>query len=248
LRLIAEKEVLMAQEQYVCLACGFNMIGFHPEHCPFCGAPKTQFVTSEECSARYRVVGTPVNDRVTRLNSVPALGIEHAAYRIETDGGSCWIDCPSSFDASLPATDSLLFTHHHFLGASNLYRDMFGAKVHIHQADSLHDICRPFSFDVTFTENFVHNGIEAFHVDGHTPGFTFYIFQDLLFICDYVFLTDNGMKYNPFGPADRTMAGGRQIAEILKDRKITTVCGYNYVVNYPEWKRRFDEGPIFGGY
>jgi hydroxyacylglutathione hydrolase len=42
------------------------------------------------------------------------------------------------------------------------------------------------------------------------------------------------MKYNPFGPADRTMEGGRQIAEILKDRTITTVCGYNYVVDYPE--------------
>jgi hydroxyacylglutathione hydrolase len=238
----------MAQEQYVCLACGFNMIGFHPEHCPFCGAAKSHFITSEECSARFRVVGTPVNGRVTRLNSVPALGIEHAAYRIETDGGPCWIDCPSSFDASLPKSDSLLFTHHHFLGASNLYRDLFDAKVHIHQADSLHDICRPFSFDVTFTENFVHHGIEAFHVDGHTPGFTFYIFEDVLFICDYVFLTDNRMKYNPFGPADRTMEGGRRIAEILRDRKITTVCGYNYLVEYPEWKRRFDEGPIFGGY
>jgi hypothetical protein len=55
-------------------------------------------------------------------------------------------------------------------------------------------------------------------------------------------------KYTPFGPADRTMERGGHLAEILKDRKSTTVCGYNYVVDYPEWKRRFDAGPIFGGY
>jgi glyoxylase-like metal-dependent hydrolase (beta-lactamase superfamily II) len=238
----------MEREQYVCLVCGFNMVGFHPDNCPFCGATKKHFITAEECSARYRVVTKPVNGKVTRLNSHPALGIEHAAYRIDTGRGACWIDSPSSFDASLQRAETIFFTHHHFLGASNLYRQQFGAEVRIHHDDSLHEICRPFIFDGTFRENFVHKGIEAFHVDGHTPGFTFYIFEETLFICDYVFLAGDGMKYNPFGPADRTVAGGDQIREILKGRTLSTVCGYNYVTGYDDWKRRFDAGPIFGGY
>jgi glyoxylase-like metal-dependent hydrolase (beta-lactamase superfamily II) len=238
----------MKREQYVCLVCGFNMVGFYPDHCPFCGAAKKHFITAEECSARYRVAGTPVNEKVTRLNSHPALGIEHAAYRVETGNGACWIDCPSSFDASLKRTDTIFFTHHHFLGASNLYRELFTAEVRIHHDDSVHEICRPFTFDGTFKENFAHHGIEAFHVDGHTPGFTFYIFEDVLFICDYVFLDGSGMKYNPFGPAGRTVEGGSRILEILEGRKLSTACGYNYVIGYDDWRRRFAAGPLFGGY
>jgi len=238
----------MKREQYVCLVCGFNMIGFHPDHCPFCGAAKKHFITAEECSARYRVVATPVSGKVTRLNSHPPLGIEHAAYRIETSGGACWIDCPSSFDPSLKPAEKIIFTHHHFLGASNLYRELFAAEVQIHRDDSVHEICRPFSFDTVFDENFVLHGIEAFHIDGHTPGFTFYIFEGHLFICDYVFLAGDGMKYNPFGPAGKTLDGGRRIREILDGRKIATVCGYNYVIDYDDWERRFAAGPLFGGY
>lgn len=238
----------MNREQHVCLACGFNMIGFHPDHCPFCGASAKHFITAQECSARFHVTSTPVNHKVTRLNSQPPLGIEHAAYRIETGNGACWIDCPSCFDASLAKAETILFTHHHFLGASNLYREHFVAEVRIHQMDSTHDICRPFSFDVTFQENFVHKGIEAFHIGGHTPGFTCYIFEDVFFICDYVFLDGDALKYNPFGPADLTIAGGRVIEDIIRDRQLTTVCGYNYVIGYDDWKRRFDAGPVFGGY
>ena len=238
----------MKQEQYVCLVCGFNMVGFHPDTCPFCGARKERFITAEECSARFKVVSTPVNEKVTRLNSEPALGYEHAAYRIETGQGTVWIDCPSSFDTSLPSVDSILFTHHHFLGASNLYREHFGARVRIHQADSRHDICRPFSFDDPFDKKFTHHGIEAFHVDGHTPGFTFYIFEETLFICDYVFLDGDGMKLNPFGSAERTIAGSQRIREILQHRQLAFVCGYNYVIVYPEWQRRFETDAPFGGF
>lgn len=237
----------MEQEQYVCLVCGFNMIGFYPDNCPFCGAARKHFITARECSDRYRVIGTLVNDKVTRLNSSPPLGLEHAAYRIETRSGPCWIDSPSSFDSSLKPAERIFFTHHHFLGASNLYRKHFDARVHIHHDDSVHDICRPFSFDVTFKENFSHHGIEAFHVGGHTPGFTCYIFEGLLFICDYVFLAGDDMKYNPFGPAGETVAGGCRIRGILEGRALSTVCGYNYVVPYDDWIRRFAAGPIYDG-
>jgi hydroxyacylglutathione hydrolase len=238
----------MKREQYVCLVCGFNMIGFHPDRCPFCGAAKEHFITAEECSAHYKVVATPVSEKVSRLNSHPPLGLEHAAYHIETGHGPCWIDCPSSFDRSLKPAERIFFTHHHFLGASNLYRELFAAQVHIHHDDSVHWICRPFLFDITFDENFLDQGIEAFHVGGHTPGFTFYIFEDLLFICDYVFLEGDGMKYNPFGPAGQTVAGGSRIREILEGRELSMVCGYNYVIGYDDWKRRFYAGPLFSGY
>ncbi len=238
----------MNKEQYVCLVCGFNMIGFHPERCPFCGASARHFITAAECSSRFKVVSTPVNGKVTRLNSLPALGIEHAAYRIETGRGACWIDSPSCYDASLEQTDAIFFTHHHFLGASNLYREHFKAQVRIHQRDSVHAICRPFTFDATFEDSFVHQGIEAFPIDGHTPGFTLYIFEDVLLICDYVFLGEGVMKFNPFGPADRTIAGGERIGKILDGRTLSFVCGYDYVIDYAEWKDRFDAGPVFGGY
>lgn len=231
----------MKKEQYVCLVCGFNMVGFHPDTCPFCGALQEQFITAEECSARFKVVSTPVNEQVTRLNSQPALGYEHAAYQIETGESRIWIDCPSSFDTSLPRADFILFTHHHFLGASNLYRDLFGAQVFIHRADSRHELCRPFRFDQYFDQNFTHYGIEAFHVDGHTPGFTFYIFKETMFICDYVFLEGNGMKLNPFGPSEQTIAGSRRIRDLLDGRQLATVCGYNYVIDYREWRRRWED-------
>ena len=238
----------MKKEQYVCLVCGFNMVGFHPDTCPFCGAKKERFITAEECSVRFKVVATPVNAKVTRLNSQPSLGFEHAAYRVETGQRAYWIDSPSSLDASLPRVDTILFTHHHFLGASNLYREQFNARVAIHQADSRHEICRPFTFDDMFNEDFTHLDIEAFHVDGHTPGFTFYIFEQTLFICDYVFLEGDGMKLNPFGPADRTIAGCRRIRELLDGRNLATVCGYNYVISYPDWRSRLDAAPPFGGF
>lgn len=234
----------MEKEQYVCLACGFNMVGFHPDHCPFCGAAKEHFITAAVCSARYKVVATPVNNKVTRLNSRPALGYEHAAYRIETGRGVCWIDCPSCFDPSVDPMETIFFTHHHFLGASNLYRLEFGAGVHLHVNDAADDMCSPFTFDAVFSGSFIHQGIEAFPVDGHTPGFTFYLFEDTLFICDYVFCSDADMKFNPYGPAELTLAGGRRIAEILAGRKLATVCGYNYVIDYDVWKQKFIAGPL----
>jgi glyoxylase-like metal-dependent hydrolase (beta-lactamase superfamily II) len=231
----------MHVEQYVCTVCGYNMVGYYPTRCPFCGAGRERFITSEECSRKFQVKGTPVNENVTRLNSVPALGIEHAAYRVETEGKAFWIDCPSSLDKGLKPADVLMFTHHHFLGASNQYRELFSCQVRIHKLDSAHDLCRGFPFDVTFEQNFKEDGIEAFHIDGHTPGFSLYIFEDLLFICDYVFLQDGGMIYNPYGPRDETLAGGEKIRKILDGRDIRQVCGYNYVAEYTDWKKRFGE-------
>lgn len=236
----------MEQEQYVCLVCGFNMIGFHPDTCPFCNASKENFITSRECSKRFKVTGTKVTDHVTRLRSEPALGIEHSAYRVDEGARSFWIDSPSSFNPDIKPVNSILFTHHHFLGASNLYRKKFNARVYIHKLDSLHAISKPFTFDKTFEGGFTAGGLEAFHIDGHTPGFTFYIHGHVLFICDYVFIKDGTMRFNPFGPADKTRAGGDDARKILQGRDLKTVCGFNYFMDFTGWWRMFtallDEG------
>ena len=230
----------LKKEQYVCLVCGVNMVGYCPDKCPFCGVSKEEFITSEECSDRFSVKGSTVNNKVTQLSSVPSLGLEHSAYRIETDKKTYWIDCLSSFDNRLKPMDVIIFTHHHFLGASNLYRDHFSSSVYIHKLDSAHKICQAFTFDKTFLEDFTEDGIDAFHIDGHTPGFTFYIFEDILFVCDYVFLKEGEMLYNPFGPKKDTRDGGRKLKNIIENRNINAVCGYNYVVDYTDWKTKFD--------
>ncbi len=231
---------VVKKEQYVCLVCGYNIVGYYPDNCPFCGAPKEKFITSAECSAKFKVMGTPVNEKVTRLNSFPALGLEHAAYRIETGEKSFWIDCPSCFDNRLEPVDAIIFTHHHFLGASNQYREFFKSQVCIHDLDSAHKICAGFTFDVKFKENFFEKGIEAFHSGGHTPGFTFYIFENILLICDYVFVQKEGMHFNPYGPQRETRECAFIIDKILQSREISKVCGYNYVIEYREWRDKFN--------
>lgn len=235
-------------KQYVCLVCGYNMVGYSVAHCPFCGAPESRFITAEECSERFKVKETPVNGKVSRLNSVPSLGLEHAAYRIETGGKAYMIDSPSSFDKIIQPVDVVLFTHHHFLGASNLYRAFFHSGVCIHKLDSEHDLCQGFTFDKRFVENFTDHGIEAFHIGGHTPGFTMYIFDEVLFICDYVFLKEGGMIFNPYGPRDETIAGGAKIRNLVAGRNLKIICGYNYVTDFSEWIDKFGERPLSIGH
>ncbi len=230
----------MHNEQYVCLVCGFNMIGYHPDNCPFCGVTKDNFITSEECSTLFKVKEIKVNDKVTRLNSVPSLGLEHAAYRVKTGDITVWVDCPSSFDNTLEPADVITFTHHHFLGAVNQYRSLFSAEVRLHAKDTVHDICREFPFDLKFVEDYAHSGLEATHIDGHTPGFTFYTFEDVLLVCDYVFLSDGGLNFNPYGNKKMTVEGGKKLMEVIEDGDFKHVCGYNYVSDYSDWLDKYN--------
>jgi hypothetical protein len=71
-------EVTMA-ERYVCTKCGYNMAGYYPLSCPFCGAGRNAFFTAGERSGRFRVRSMPGGDGVQMLQSVPRLGIEHTA-------------------------------------------------------------------------------------------------------------------------------------------------------------------------
>lgn len=136
--------------QYVCTACGFNVIGFQSKRCRFCGATPDYFLTAKECSEKFKLQSTPINDKVTQLKLVPSLGYEHIAYCIKTSGKVIWIDCLSSFDFSVVPMDYILFTHNDFLGASNLYRQHFNARVWIHARDAAHPNSRFFTFDRCF--------------------------------------------------------------------------------------------------
>lgn len=229
-------------QQLVCTACGFNMIGYCPKRCRFCGATPDHFLSAEECSRTYRVQSTPVSDCVTQLKSVPQLGYEHAAYQVNTDDAIIWIDCPSSFDVSIAPMDYILFTHNDFLGASNLYRQQFNAQVWIHQRDATHPNSRFFTFDHCFESRYQLSGIEAIVVGGHTPGYTLYFFEDILFICDYVDLVEDELLWNAYGNRLKTRQIGKQIHPLLNERTtpIRTVCGVDYVCDYNLWKTMFD--------
>lgn len=226
-------------QQWVCLQCGYNMIGEMPDICPFCGARHDRFMTWDDAEKTYSVTTHAVNDVVSQLLSVPKLGLEHAAYRIETKTGAVWIDSPSAFNRNLAPVDTILFTHHHFLGASNQYRRLWHSEVWLHDLDANHRLVALFDIDRRFSDDFTAYGIEAYHVGGHTPGFTFYIYLDVLFICDYVFLTDSGMHFNPYGPEQDTLNQARRIYDIVSAKCLKTVCGYNYIAHFADWLPQF---------
>ena len=226
--------------QWVCVVCGYNMIGTMPEVCPFCGVRHDHFVDWEACERDWRVEAQPVADGIARLQSVPRLGIEHAAYRIETDTGAVWIDCPSAFNRTLEPVEHIYFTHLDFMGASNQYRALWQAQVHIHAADTADPLAASFPVDDAFTGDFAAHGIEAFHIGGHTPGWTAYRRGDVLFACDYAFPPDDTMTLNPYGEREATVAGARRLLDIARELRPRLVAGYNYVCDGSAWTARFE--------
>lgn len=227
-------------EQFVCTVCGYNMVERHPEHCPFCGASSEYFLTAAEVTRNYRVNKEQIHDRITMLRSEPPLGFEHAAYRITTDNNVYWIDCPSTFDPDLEPVDMIMYTHHHFLGAGNLYQSRYGSSLAIHREDSGHDLCRGYRFNSLLGEKFDLDGIHGLHINGHTPGFTLYRFADAVFLCDYVFYNHRRAKFNPYGPAEKTRQGGTRISRCLREWQIRLVCGFDYVARIDDWMDKFD--------
>lgn len=229
------------KKQFVCTVCGYNMVDRYPQKCPFCGAGRENYLTAAEVSRHHRVIETPVTDRVSMLKSHPALGFEHAAYRLDTGNGSVLIDCPATFDQTLAGIDRIMYTHNHFLGAGNLYRDHFKAELNIHLRDAGHDLCRGYVFDNLFVDNFTDNGIEAVHINGHTQGFTIYRHRDCLFVCDYVFYNGARAKFNPYGPVQTTRQGGTRLYQLLRTWDIRKVCGFDYVADFSAWWDKFEE-------
>lgn len=227
-------------EQWVCTTCGYNMIGDPPDVCPFCGAHRDKFLSWEEAEKNYRVTATQISDSVTQLVSVPKLGLEHAAYRIEMQNEAVWIDCPSAFNRTLEPVSKIFFTHPHFMGASNQYRELWKAKIYLHALDAENPLIESFPVDEPFNHDFVDNGLAAYHIGGHTLGYTIYIYRDVLFICDYAFPPGSNMRLNPFGPNVETLQGAERILPIINHNSLTTVCGYNYVCAFDKWLPDFE--------
>lgn len=230
----------MPNNQYVCEVCGFNMIGYYPDNCPFCGASKENFITAAECSEKYKLKTKEITHNVYQLTSTPQLGLEHAAYMIQLEKEIIWIDCPSTFQKEVNNMNILLFTHHHFLAAANLYQEYFNSKLWIHEKDAFNSISTHYNFNKTFDFNFNYKEIKAYHIDGHTSGFTFYIFHDALFICDYIFVkSDESLRFNPYGPREKTQKGAQTMVEIIDKYSLSHVCGYNYTMSYDDWIKLF---------
>jgi hypothetical protein len=120
--------------------------------------------------------------------------------------------------------------------------------VRIHQADSRHEICRRFTFDDLFAQEFTHHGIEAFHIDGHTPGFTIYNLRGDAVHLRLRLPRRRQLEIQPYGPADRTSPEGAASARFSTGRQLAAVCGYNYVIDYADWWRRFEAGATFAGF
>ena len=51
--------ILNDTQQWVCLQCGYNMIGTMPEVCPFCGAYHDQFMPWNEAEKNITLPSTP---------------------------------------------------------------------------------------------------------------------------------------------------------------------------------------------
>jgi hydroxyacylglutathione hydrolase len=150
-----------------------------------------------------------------------------------------WIDCPSAFNRDLKPVEAICFTHKDFLGASNQYRELWKAQVCLHALDAEHPLAKPFPVDYQFNGDFSERGIEAFHIGGHTPGFTVYIYDKVLFISDYAFPPGSRMQLNPFGPQAETSDRATRILEIISERSLETVCGFNYVTEFDSWREDF---------
>lgn len=219
---------------FVCKGCGYNAPGHAPDFCPHCGMRARGFLSAEMASEIYAVQEEWVSGEVYRLRSEPRLGV--SAYRIDTPQGRVWIDCPPVMDAELAVPQSILFTHRDFLGAAQQYQAQHGTQLWLHQADATHPLVTGTSIDQPFDGDFVWQGIEAFHLGGHTPGFTLYLYKDLLFACDYVFGVDAEMKLNAFGNRHAIRAGAERILAVTAGRRIRKVCGYNYVTDFRRWR------------
>ncbi|MBS93371.1 MAG: MBL fold metallo-hydrolase [Chromatiales bacterium] len=227
------------KKQWVCTVCGYNMIGKRPARCPFCSSLHKDFVDSGAASRHYCVTPKAVTDTVTQLKCVPRLGLGHAAYRIDADGGSVLIDCPSAFNRDLDPVDSIMFTHKDFIGAANQYREAWQAEVWLHEADAELSEVAEHSVDHRFTGTVEKFGVEGVHIGGHSPGFTVYLWQEVLFIGDYVYPPGAAMKLNPHGPLAATRDGAGRLVDVATSRLLTTVCGYNYVTDFATWQSAF---------
>lgn len=62
----------------------------------------------------------------------------------------------------------------------------------------------------------------------------------VLFICDYAFGPGAKMRLNPFSPQQETRDRAAQILEVILERSLETVCGYNFITEFDRrWREDF---------
>lgn len=55
----------------------------------------------------------------------------------------------------------------------------------------------------------------------------------------YAFPPGFRMQLNPFGPQDETRERAARILEVISERSLETVCGYNFITEFDGWREDF---------
>jgi glyoxylase-like metal-dependent hydrolase (beta-lactamase superfamily II) len=227
---------LPAREEWVCRICGWHAAQTRPEECELCHAGPGAFAREHdlESSADAAVETTPLAEGLWRIRN--GFGWGHACYLIEKPAGAVLIDCPDVFTPKLVdflnskgGVRQVLYCHHHFLGAGQRARQLFGAETILHEGDR-HDriVTVPIDRWVADEEVAINGGgdepVRGLLIGGHTPGSTFFHFQGKLFTGD-AFSGWNG----PLGWFYMDLASVRKARARIADlpiRAIYSSCGH----------------------
>ena len=156
------------------------------------------------------------------------------AYRLHTRQGAIWIDCPSQFESGLTPVDAIFFSQRDFTGAAADYHRHWGSRLYMNRHDASYH--KELPFEETPRGNFSLGELQAFHIGGHTPGFTVYRFHKLLFVCDLLFSLDTSFTLNSLGRRDAMHAAARRLLRQIRHQDIQLVCGYNYAIDFKHWQ------------
>jgi len=158
------------RKQYVCTVCGFNLVGFHPAHCPFAGPPREKFPHLGGVLGPLPGGGQP-GDRPGHPASMQRRpSVSNTPPTAWRPGKTYWIELPRR-----PLTRSQARRRHHvhpspFSGGLESVPGTLGAKVRIQEGDSDHELCRRFHLRYQiFGPDFSEDGIEACHLGGPYP-------------------------------------------------------------------------------
>ena len=110
------------------------------------------------------------------------------------------------------------------MGASKQYRELWGSEVHLHGLDVRHPLARNHPVDIAFQGDFKRGSLEAYHIAVHTPGFTMYIQNEVLLICDYAFPPGPEMRLNQAKGDGTIHESGQRVLEFTDSVELKKVC------------------------
>jgi len=47
------------------------------------------------------------------------------------------------------------------------------------------------------------------------------------------------MQFNPFGPKNKTRKRASRILDLVSERPLEVVCGYNFIAEFDSWREDF---------